>query len=146
MMIERAALAQLLPHGGAMMLLDGVEFWDGQRIICVSMQHRAPGNPLRTKAGLSSLHGIEFAAQAMAAHGALIRASAQRPRTGLLLSVRNCDFHVRRLDGFDSPLRIGAEQMGSSEEARMYRFQVTARDAMLVEGRLTVLPRQEAGP
>ena len=143
MIIERVGLAPLLPHGGAMMLLDGVEFWDRQRIICVSMQHCAPGNPLRTRAGLSSLHGVEFAAQAAAAHGALNGTQSARPQTGLLLSVRDCRFHVRRLDTFDCPLRIESEQVGSSEGTRMYRFHVTARQASLVEGRLTVLLRGE---
>ena len=145
MRVERAALAPLLPHAGAMMLLDGVEFWDGQRIICVTMQHRAPSNPLRTSAGLSSLHGVEFAAQAMAAHAALTSRLARRPRAGLLLSVRDCQFHVRRLDEFASPMRIEAEQMGSNDETRMYRFHLTAQDVRLLEGRLTVLLRQEAG-
>ena len=143
MRVESAALASLVPHAGAMVLLDGVEFWDRQRIICVSMQHRAPGNPLRTKAGLSSLHGIEFAAQAMAVHGALTGKSAGRPRTGLLLSVRDCRLHVRRLDNLASPLRIEAEQMGSNEETRMYRFELSAQEVKLIDGRLTVQLRQE---
>ncbi|MEO8346525.1 MAG: hydroxymyristoyl-ACP dehydratase [Betaproteobacteria bacterium] len=146
MMIERAALASLVPHAGAMMLLDGVEFWDGQRIICISMQHRANGNPLLTKTGLSSLNGIEFAAQAMAAHGALTDNSSGRPRSGLLLSVRDCRLHVRRLDDLASPLRIEAMQLGRTAETRIYRFELSAREVKLVDGRLTVQLRQEEAP
>jgi predicted hotdog family 3-hydroxylacyl-ACP dehydratase len=143
-LIERAGLAALLPHADAMLLLDGVEFWDAQRIICVSMQHRAPDNPLRARTGLSSIHAVEFAAQAMAVHGGLTRASTQRPRVGLLLSVRDCVFHARRLDEIDSPLRIEAEQMGSNEETRLYRFRVSSQDVVLAEGRAAVMLRQDA--
>jgi predicted hotdog family 3-hydroxylacyl-ACP dehydratase len=122
-----------------MCLLDSVEYWDGQRIICTSTQHRSAVNPLRTRAGLSSLHGIEFAAQAMAAHGGLTAAGREAPHVGLLLSVRDCVFHCRRLDDIAAPLTIEAEQMGNNEETRLYRFRVSAQDVLLVAGRAAVM-------
>ena len=68
---DRAMIASLIPQQGTMCLLDTIEYWDGRRIICTSMQHRSVENPLRSRNALSSLHGIEFAAQAVAAHGGL---------------------------------------------------------------------------
>jgi predicted hotdog family 3-hydroxylacyl-ACP dehydratase len=141
MIMGRTAIQALIPQKDAMCLLDSVEYWDGRRIICTSMQHRSAVNPLRTRAGLSSLHGIEFAAQAMAAHGGLTAAGQEPPRVGLLLSVRDCVFHCRRLDDIAEPLTIEAEQMGNNGEARLYRYKVSARDVLLVEGRAAVMLR-----
>lgn len=145
MITDRARLAALIPQQGAMCLLDSVEYWDGQRIICTSMQHRSGANPLRTRAGLSSLHGIEFAAQAVAAHGGLTATAQERPRVGLLLSARDCVFHRRRLDNIAGPLAIEAEQMGNNDQTRLYRFKVSAQDAIVVEGRVAVMLRDGAG-
>jgi predicted hotdog family 3-hydroxylacyl-ACP dehydratase len=142
MIMDRAAIQALIPQKDAMCLLDGVEYWDSQRIICSSMQHRSASNPLRTGAGLSSLHGIEFAAQAMAAHGGLTAAGQEMPQVGLLLSVRDCVFHCLRLDDVAAPLIIEAEQMGNNGEARLYRYKVSAQDALLVEGRAAVMLRE----
>jgi predicted hotdog family 3-hydroxylacyl-ACP dehydratase len=139
MIMDRATIQALIPQKDAMCLLDSVEYWDGQRIICTSTQHRSAVNPLRTRAGLSSLHGIEFAAQAMAAHGGLTVAGREAPHVGLLLSVRDCVFHCRRLDDIAAPLTIEAEQMGNNEETRLYRFRVSAQDVLLVAGRAAVM-------
>ena len=141
MIMDRAAIQALIPQKDAMCLLDSVEYWDGQRIICTSTQHRSAGNPLRTRAGLSSLQGIEFAAQAMAAHGGLTAAGREPSHVGLLLSVRDCVFHCRRLDDIAAPLTIEAEQMGNNGEARLYRYKVSAQDVLLVEGRAAVMLR-----
>ena len=141
MIMDRAAIQKLIPQKDAMCLLDSVEFWDDQRIICTSAQHGSVVNPLRTRAGLSTLHGIEFAAQAMAAHGGLTAAGREPPHVGLLLSVRDCVFHCRRLDDIAAPLTIEAEQMGNNDNTRLYRFKVSAQDVLLVEGRVAVLLR-----
>ncbi len=143
MKLDRAELAQLIPQQGMMCLLDGVEFWDEERIICTSTRHRAAANPLRAHTGLSSLHGIEFAAQAMAAHARLTAPGTRRAEVGLLLSVRDCVFHCRRLDGFAEPLRIEAELKGSHGGTRSYWFKVEALAERLVEGRVAVLLRDE---
>jgi len=144
MISDRATIEALIPQQGAMCLLDSVEYWDGQRIICTSMQHRSVVNPLRTRAGLSSLHGIEFAAQAVAAHGGLTANGQERPRVGLLLSARDCVFHRRRLDELAGPLVIEAEQLGNTDQTRLYRFKVSAQDALVVEGRAAVMLREGA--
>jgi predicted hotdog family 3-hydroxylacyl-ACP dehydratase len=142
--LDRAALAMLIPQQGAMCLLDSVDYWDGQRIICSSTQHRSLANPLRTPAGLSALHGIEFAAQAMAAHGGLTATGREQPHVGLLLSVRDCEFHRRGLDDIEGALIIEAEQMGENDATRLYRFKVSGQGALAVEGRAAVMLRDGA--
>ena len=61
----------MIPHTGAMCLLDGVLQWDTSTIQCVSRSHRDAHNPLRIDGRLPTLCGIEYAAQAMAVHGGL---------------------------------------------------------------------------
>ena len=59
-----------------MCLLDEVLSWDATRIRCRSNTHRTADNPLRAHGRLGAACGIEYAAQAMAVHGALVAASA----------------------------------------------------------------------
>ena len=146
MTVDRADIESLIPQQGAMCLIDRVEYWDGQRIICSSMQHRSPGNPLRARGILSSLHAIEFAAQAVAAHGGLTAGETSRPRTGLLLSARDCRFARTRLDDIDGPLTIDAGQMGDDGRTRLYRFRVSAQEVLVAEGRTAVVLQGDAQP
>lgn len=65
-------IRSLLPHAGAMCLLESVLAWDMNSISCSSLSHCVPNNPLRAASGLASANGIEYAAQAMALHAALV--------------------------------------------------------------------------
>jgi predicted hotdog family 3-hydroxylacyl-ACP dehydratase len=62
----------------------------------------------------------------------------------LLLSVRDCVFHCRRLDDIAASLTIEAEQMANNGLTRLYRFKVSAQDVLLVEGRAAVMLRAGA--
>jgi len=55
-----------------MCLLDEVLSWNATRVQCRSSTHRDASNPLRNRGCLAAVCGIEYAAQAMAVHGALI--------------------------------------------------------------------------
>ena len=70
--LDRAWIASHIPHQGSMCLLDYVEAWDRERIRCRASSHRAADNPLRAYGRLGAACGIEYAAQAMAVHGALL--------------------------------------------------------------------------
>jgi len=146
MIVERARIESLIPQQGAMCLIDRIEYWDGQRIICSTMQHHSPGNPLRARGILSSLHAIEFAAQAVAVHGGLLAAEKARPRFGLLLSARDCRFIRSRLDDIDGPLTIEAGQIGDNGQTRLYRFRISAQDVLVAEGRTAVVLQGGAQP
>jgi predicted hotdog family 3-hydroxylacyl-ACP dehydratase len=66
------AICARLPHAGRMCLLDRLESWDNESIVCVAVSHRDPGNPLRSHECLPAVGGVEYAAQAMALHGSLL--------------------------------------------------------------------------
>src|SRR5215831_9800765 len=117
MPLDHDWIEQHIPHKGRMCLLDEVLSWDAARIRCRSSTHRAADNPLRAHGRLGAACGIEYAAQAMAVHGALIAASAPLASTvstqvrgsigatvGYLASVRNVTLNVTRLDDLEEEL------------------------------------------
>jgi len=122
-----------------MCLLDAVVDWDTSHIVCQSERHRASDNPLKNGERLSSIHGIEFAAQAMAAHRGVLASSGSAPKVGLLLSVRDCRFFVSRLDNIAQSLSIKASVIGSSGNTQTYHFEIVAGERRLLEGRASVM-------
>ena len=123
-----------------MCLLDQVEAWDQQRIQCRASSHRAADNPLRAYDRLGAACGIEYAAQAMAVHGALLappdNASA---RVGYLVSVRGTQLHVPRLDDIDADLLVEATCITRSENNILYQFSIRTVERLLLEGRAAVM-------
>jgi predicted hotdog family 3-hydroxylacyl-ACP dehydratase len=138
-MIERAEIATLIPHTGKMCLLDRVISWDEQRIACRSSAHRDPNNPLRQEGRLGALAAIEFAAQAMAAHGRLAGAVGERPRAGFIASLRDIRCRCDRLDQFEADLDISATRLMGDDRNVMYAFAVACGPEELMTGRATVV-------
>ncbi len=138
-MIGRAEIATLIPHAGKMCLLDRVISWDEQRIACRSSAHHDPDNPLRQHGRLGALAAIEFAAQAMAAHGRLAGAVGARPRAGFIASLRDIHCRCDRLDQLDADLDISATRLMGDDRNVMYAFAVACGTEELVTGRATVV-------
>lgn len=138
--LDHAWIAGHIPHQGSMCLLDGVEAWDQQRILCRASSHRATDNPLRAYGRLGAACGIEYAAQAMAVHGAL-EAPQNSPgaRVGYLVSVRGMQLHVSRLDDVVADLMVEATCITRSENNILYQFSISAAGRPLLEGRAAVV-------
>ena len=145
--LGRAWIAAHIPHSGAMCLLDTVDAWDDTHIRCTATSHRDAHNPLRSQGRLASVCGIEYAAQAMAVHGALAgtrdsapgETMAARPRVGYLASVRNVQAHIARLDTFEAPLTVEAERMGGDGNTVLYGFTLRCGNEVLLSGRAAVM-------
>lgn len=138
-MISREDIAGMIPHAGAMHLLDGVLSWDADRIRCLSRSHRDRQNPLRMDGRLSALCGIEYAAQAMAIHGALAGNVATRPRLGYLASLREVRCSRPLLDDLEGDLIVEAERMMGEESHLIYGFEVRVGDVEVLRGRAAVV-------
>lgn len=146
-MHDHAWIAAHIPHQGSMCLLDRVESWDDDRVICTAISHRDADNPLRSHDRLGIAAGIEYAAQAMAVHGALLAASSkeadlrEKPKAGFLASVRGATFHVERLDDLTQALSVEAVRIHSEANTIMYQFTVKTQNThqLLLEGRATVI-------
>ncbi len=138
-LFDHAWIAARLPHAGAMCLLDAVLAWDASHVLCSADNQRRPDHPLRQFGRLGAACGVEYAAQAMAVHGALL-APAQGPvRPGMLVSARKVELHVPRLDEVQGPLLVRAERLQAGDELLMYGFSVHGDGRLLLEGRASVL-------
>jgi predicted hotdog family 3-hydroxylacyl-ACP dehydratase len=142
MQMNRAWIEARIPHQGSMCLLDEVIAWSDQRIRCRTGTHRALDNPLRSHDRLGIAAGIEYAAQAMALHGALAGAagaSAAAPRVGLLASVRDVRLHVLRLDDIESDLLCEVIHLAGDSLTGLYEFDLRDTDKTLLSGRASVV-------
>jgi predicted hotdog family 3-hydroxylacyl-ACP dehydratase len=141
-LIGKPGVARLLPHAGAMCLIESVLSYDEALIRCTATSHQAMDNPLRRDGRLGALCGVEYAAQAMALHGALASRDAQADpvpaRAGYLASLRAVEIHVDRLDLLAGPLIVEAERLQGDGERAVYRFTLHHQDRVLLTGRAAV--------
>jgi len=148
--LNRRWFEQHLPHRGRMCLLDEVREWDGGSIRCLSNTHRVADHPLRAHGRLGAACGVEYAAQAMAVHGALLKRSTgtQQPNShqsfpasprGLLASVRGLLLAVERLDQIESALSIHCQCLQSDPRTAVYQFTLHGDGRLLLSGRAAVV-------
>lgn len=137
--LDHAAIAARIPHAGSMCLLHEVVTWSAESIECRARSHRDPSNPLRARGQLAAIHAVEYAAQAMALHGALLGGEgAPATRPGYIGAIRALDLHARRLDDVVVDLVIHANRLGGDASHVLYEFAIRAGERPLVEGRISV--------
>lgn len=137
--LDHAWIAAHIPHQGSMCLLDAVGDWSTEAIACTASSHTDPANPLRANHRLGAANGIEYAAQAMAIHGALLADNDDQPRQGYLTSVRSVTLHAARLDDLPGELLIRAERLSGDANNILYQFSVSHAGRCLLEGRAAVV-------
>lgn len=152
--LDHAWIAAHIPHQGSMCLLDAVLRWDAQHIVCSATSHRDANNPLRQFDRLGAACGIEYAAQAMAVHGALVAEHDRMPGPGnaphegqqtlgrpggLLVSLRAVQLHVARIDDIAATLEVCVERLSGDAQMLLYQFRVLAADRLLLDGRASVV-------
>lgn len=142
-MLDHAWIAAHIPHQGNMCLLDAVKAWSDSAISCCATSHIDTANPLRADGRLGAANGIEYAAQAMAIHGALIASElageGTAPRHGYLTSVRSVSLHVSRLDDLPGELDVQAERLSGDANNILYQFSLSHAGRCLLEGRAAVV-------
>lgn len=137
--MDRAAIASRIAHQGRMCLLDAVLRCDDASIACTTRSHLLLDNPLRHKGVLGAALGVEYAAQAMALHCALLAGDAPRARSGYLTSVRSLELHANTLDEMGQPLLVEASRLALNDSSAMYQFTIHAGECLLVQGRLSAV-------
>jgi predicted hotdog family 3-hydroxylacyl-ACP dehydratase len=136
--LTREAIARLVPHQGAMCLLEEVLEWDENAIACRACSHRDPANPLRSRGGLAAIVGVEYAAQAVAVHGGLTtKASSQK--IGFLAALRDIACFTERLDTEPGDLTVRATKVAAESGRLLYDFRIEGGGRELVKGRLSVV-------
>ena len=140
--INKAEIRTLIPHSGLMCLLDEVTQWDDGSITCVTNTHRDSANPLRRGGRLSVVHAFEYGAQAAAVHGGLrARSVGGTAPPGYLAALRDARLHVVFLDDIGSPLQVCANRLFGDGANTVYECRVLANNALLANGRVTIIQR-----
>lgn len=132
-------VADLVPHGGRMCLLERVLRWDDTTITLTTGTHRDPENPLSDDGRLRAVHLCEYGAQAMAVHGGLIaRQRGEHARPGLLVSLRHVVLACDYVHDLEKDLEVEATRVHAGASAWQYDFRVTHEGRLLAHGRATV--------
>jgi len=143
-MLPKNQWQHLIPHRGAMCLLDAVAAWDDARIHATSATHRRDDNPLRSDGRLRSVHLCEYAAQAMAVHGGLLAQRAGAVAApGFLVSLRAVQLQVARIDELPGLLDVHAQKLLDGGGSWQYAFRIEHAGVLLAEGRAAVMVRSE---
>jgi predicted hotdog family 3-hydroxylacyl-ACP dehydratase len=133
-------LVDLIPHQGPMCLLDCVESWNEDGIVCRATSHHRPDHPLRDRSGLRGLCAIEYGAQAIAAHAGLMGTSADsKAPIGFIAAARDIVVAVARLDDIEEPLTIRADVVLRQGTGHVYEIAVTAGAHIVLTGRLSII-------
>lgn len=132
--------ALLLPHAGSAVMLDELVRWEDLTIHARTSTHRSPGNPLRHAGRLASVHLVEYGAQAMAAHGALLaRAAGGKAASALLVAVRQFEATQSFIDDLEAPLDVTARQLLAAPTGWQYEFEVSHAGQRIASGRVAAL-------
>jgi predicted hotdog family 3-hydroxylacyl-ACP dehydratase len=146
--LDHAGIEALVPHRGAMCLLERMLSWQEDRIECAATNHRDSDHPLRTRSGLLASAAIEYAAQAAALHGALQAHDAGgEAAPGYLASARDVRLAVFRLDDLPrdpadaahDELRVVAVRQAGDTSRLLYAFSLRHHGRELASGRLAVV-------
>jgi predicted hotdog family 3-hydroxylacyl-ACP dehydratase len=135
----RNDIMAMIPHDGAMCLLDEVLAWDATMLRCLSHRFSAADSPLRRADGrLGMACGIEVAAQAMALHGRLTAPAGGALVPGYLVSLRDVHLATAFITG-SGTLTITATRLMGDVGGASYDFTVTSEAEKMLSGRATVL-------
>jgi predicted hotdog family 3-hydroxylacyl-ACP dehydratase len=142
MSLTHDTLCEMIPHHGSMCLLDSVIEWNETSISCRATSQCERHNPLRQNDVLTAINGVEYAAQAMAVHGALLDRAADKPGVAYLAALRGVTLHCDTLHQYPE-LILQCQRLGGDSNGFIYTFQVNNDKTVLLEGRATVIKEKE---
>ena len=140
-MLDKTDWALLIPHAGAMCLLDAVRAWDERTIHAISAGHARSDNPLRSEHGLHAVHLAEYGAQAMALHGGLLARARgiDGARPERLVSLRDVQLFEEYVNHLDGHLDVRAECLYADGGGAQYAFRIEHHGRLLASGRAAVI-------
>ena len=145
MILPKSDWSALIPHSGAMCLLDEVVAWDADSLHARTRSHARSDNPLRSDGRLRALHLAEYGAQAMAVHGGLrARAQGAVAAPGYLVSLRDVELAVARIDDIGDALDVHAQRLLAGDGHWQYAFRVEHAGRVLAQGRAAVIASSSA--
>lgn len=138
-MLDKAGIDRLIPHAGSMCLLDEVQQWDSERIVCISTSHFDSANPMLDDGRLGAAALVEYGAQAAAVHAGLIDAGIGDGRTALIGAIKALKIIRREVDPGVEVLVVAAQCVLNSNDGAIYQIEVGAADAPVIRARVVML-------
>jgi predicted hotdog family 3-hydroxylacyl-ACP dehydratase len=132
------AIAQLLPHDGDMVLIDEIIAWDNIGAHCRAGFGELIHHPLQWEGRLSTAILVEYAAQAMAIHGALLEAPDHNTRSGRLVALPRLVLNEERMD-WSEVIDIRVSRKGGDRSGAIYSFTVSQSRGEIANGQATVM-------
>jgi len=147
--LNREEIERRLPHAGVMSLLDKIIQADETTLTAQAVSYRDADNPLRVNGKITMVNGIEYAAQAMAVHGALVLEKKQeenkaelKSSQGYIATVRNIELNSPYFPEADpsssAALLIKVKQLMSDQNGFTYQFDIHYEQQQLISGRITI--------
>lgn len=138
MHLTHQQLCRLIPHAGTMCLLESVVDWSDEAITCRATSQTDADNPLRQNNQLAAINGVEYAAQAMAIHSALLAPPHTPPAIGYLAALREVKLMAESLQQEDE-LLFHCRRVAGDANGFIYNFDVHGAGALLLSGRATII-------
>lgn len=138
-------IGELVPHSGAMVLLDRVLSADAENLCAEVTIHAGSVFYDASSAGVGSWVGIEYMAQAIAAHaGYLARLAGAPVKIGFLLGARRYEAQVPLfVDG--SVLQVHVQQVMQGENGLgAFECRIEMAGAVLAHATITVFQPEDA--
>jgi predicted hotdog family 3-hydroxylacyl-ACP dehydratase len=133
-MLNADDIAKLIPHGRSMSLLEAVDSWDSNSIVCSSANLFSPQNVLCENGSLDNLILIEYAAQAVAVHLSLSCQAISTPKPAYLGAVK--DVVIGKPVHEMSGILIYADCLLKNSQGAVYTFNVTQEGNALISGKI----------
>ncbi|MDR0554815.1 MAG: 3-hydroxylacyl-ACP dehydratase [Treponema sp.] len=140
LIIERAELLSIIPHGGKMALLDRITDYDLEKRILTAEYEIGPEclfyDP--EQKNIPSWVSFEFMAQSVSALAGLYnRKAGRKPRPGFILSVSNLNITAPALE--PGLIRIHIREDCRMDDILNYQGEVFRKDELLAAAKLTVM-------
>lgn len=139
MLMDRRAIADLIPHGPGMCMLDELVSWDRDSIECASRPYARNDNPLLYKGRLHCACLVEYCAQAAALHGALLQQGAGRASLAYLGAVKNLEMSADTVDAGAQSLAISARCVVNNSGGSIYLIEASTPQQLLLSGRIVLV-------
>lgn len=137
MLMDRARIAALIPHGESMCMLDEIVAWDETRIHGRCHNFANSTNPLFENGQLDTVLLIEFGAQAAAVHSALIQSQLGESRPAYIGAVKDIELFTAMADN-STALELHLHCLLSSGQGAIYELVAQQAENTLLRGRLTL--------
>lgn len=135
-------IADLIPHGESMSLLDRIVEWGDDFVVCATTSHQCSNNPLKFDGKLPSLCLVEYGAQAAAVHAAIVASRVdEQGKPAYVGNFKNIQCQRDNVDNDLPEIMVRAEKEASSSAGAIYQLRASVNDTDLVTATMTLLMR-----